>query len=211
MTVVDLGAHVGYFSLIVAKVVGPTGRVYAFEPNSELFGLLARNIETNNLQSTIRTFRHAVSNKVGVAILFLGCEDSLVSSFYRVPGVQATSTTVETTTLDAFFAAESWPPIHFVKMDIEGAEIMALEGMRELCARNPDVRLILEFSPLAQAAAGVTPERFFATLSALGFRRIAALGGGVRPISIPRDISNLVRVAGDGYVNLFCERYCAKR
>jgi hypothetical protein len=113
---------------------------------------------------------------------------------------------VETITLDDFFAGEGWPPVHLIKMDIEGAEKLALEGMMELSARNPDLKLILEFSPGTQRAASVTPEELFDTLATLGFRKFFAIKGGLQPLAIPEDIPRLVRLAGDGYVNLLCEK-----
>lgn len=206
MSVVDLGAHIGYFSLEAARCVGPSGRVYAFEPQPAVYSLLVKNIETNGYAAIVRPVRKAVSNTNGSVALFRGESDSGNASFYRTPGASVDRVVVETTTLDAFFAAEGWPTVHLVKMDIEGAEKVALEGMRELVARNPGLILIMEFSPDNQAAAGVTPQELFETLSALGFQKFSAIQGGLKPVSIPRDIPRLVRIAGDGYANLLCQR-----
>lgn len=206
MTMVDLGAHLGYLSLVAARCVGPSGTVYAFEPQPETYDLLLKNIEANGYGTVIRPVRTAVSNTVGSTDLFQGEEDCGDASFYRTPGASVDKVVVETTTLDDFFAVEGWPTVHLVKMDIEGAEKVALEGMGELSARNAELTLIMEFNPDVQAAAGVTPEELFETLSALGFRKFSAIQGGLKPVSVPQDIPRLVRLAGDGYVNLICER-----
>jgi len=206
MTMVDLGAHVGYLSLVAARCVGPSGRVYAFEPQPETHDLLLKNIEANGYGNVIRPVRTAVSNTTGSVALFKAEKDCMEASFYPTPGASLHKVVVEMTTLDAFFAAEGWPTVHLVKMDIEGAEKVALEGMRELSARNPDLILIMEFNPDVQAAAGVTPEELFETLSALGFRKFSAIQGGLKPVSVPQDIPRLVRITGDRYVNLLCQR-----
>lgn len=208
MTMVDLGAHVGYFSLLAAQCVGSSGRVYAFEPQPEVYDLLIKNIEANGCGAIIRPVRTAVCNTIGSAALFQGGEDSGGASLYRTPGASLDKLVVETTTLDDFFAAEGWPPVHLVKMDIEGAERAALEGMRELAARHPNLKLIMEFGPGNQAAAGVIPQELFDTLLALGFQNFSAIQGGLKPLSIPKDILRLVRNARDeyAYVNLLCER-----
>jgi len=207
MTLVDLGAHLGYFSLIAATCVGPSGRVYAFEPQPEIYDLLVTNIEVNDLQSIIRPARKAVSNTAGTLPLFLGTRDSGEASFYHTPGGSSSeSVVVEVTTLDAFCAQQGWPPVHVIKMDIEGAEMMALEGLRELASRSLDLRLIMEFNPNIQAAAGVADEELFEALLRLGFHKFSALHKGVQPLKIPQDIPRLLRMAGDGYVNLLCEK-----
>jgi len=207
MTMVDLGAHLGFFSLIAAQCVGLSARVYAFEPQPQVYALLLRNIEANGFQSIIRPVNKALSNAKSRVALFLGKRDSGEASLYHTPGASSSHrVVVETTTLDDFFAAEGWPPVHLIKMDIEGAEKAALEGMRELSARNPELRLIMEFAPGVQAAAGVTPEELFEALLRLGFHKFSALYRGVQPLVIPQDIPRLLRMAGDVYVNLLCEK-----
>ena len=210
MTMLDLGAHVGFFSLIASRCVGSSGKVYAFEPQPEVYDVLVRNIKANGLGSTITPIRKAVSNGIGAAVLLLATEGSGGASLYRIPGTNPSETVVvETTTLDAFLAAEGWPRVHLIKMDIEGAEKAALEGMKQLAIRNLAFKLIIEFAPLVQAAAEVTSEELFAALSALGFRKFSAIVGDLHPLDIPQDIPRLTRMAcmaRNPYVNLLCER-----
>lgn len=207
MTVVDLGAHLGFFSLVAARCVGSLGRVYAFEPQPELYDLMLKNVEANGFQDIIRPVKKAVSNVQGSPVfIYLEAKDNREASFYRTPEVGSESIAVDVTTLDAFFAAEGWPPVHLIKMDIEGAEKLALEGMRELSARNPELNLIMEFNPGTQLAADVAPEELFKTLEGLGFNKFSALKDSVLPLTIPQDIPRLIRMAGDGSVNLLCER-----
>jgi len=169
MTVVDVGAHIGYFSLLAARQVGPTGRVYAFEPAPENYGLLVRNIALNGYQHIVPV-RKAVSDHEGVDTFFLHPDSVAHSLQAQTFGrVQATME-VDTTTLDRFFAAQGWLPVHLVKLDAEGAEPAVLDGMAELVARNRGLRLILEFIPHILRRAGRDPRSFLTTLRGLGFR-----------------------------------------
>jgi hypothetical protein len=76
---------------------------------------------------------------------------------------------VETTTLDAFFAREGWPPLQLIKMDIEGSEGAALRGMKQLLTRNPHIDLVIECNAAALRRAGGTPASLTADLLELGF------------------------------------------
>jgi FkbM family methyltransferase len=169
MTVVDVGAHIGYFSLLAARRVGPTGHVYAFEPAPENYELLVRNIFLNGYQHIIPV-RKAVSSHQGVDTFFLHPDSVAHSLQSQTFGWSQATTEVDTTTLDLFFAAQGWPPVHLVKMDIEGAEPEALDGMVELMERNRGVRLILEFIPHILHRAGRSPRAFLTTLRGMGFR-----------------------------------------
>jgi FkbM family methyltransferase len=169
MTVVDGGAHIGYFSLLAARRVGPDGRVYAFEPAPENFDLLARNIALNHYRNVVPV-RKAVSDHEGVEIFFLHPDSVAHSLIAETFGRPRATIQVETTTLDSFFAAQRWPAVHLVKLDIEGAEPAALDGMTDLLARNRGVRLILEFIPYVLRRADRDPRALLATLRNLGFR-----------------------------------------
>ena len=148
----------------------------------------------------------AVTNKTGLVSLFPDERDKSESSLYASPLTGTQGVVVEATSLDDFFECRGWPPVHLVKMDIEGAEKAALEGMKQLVDRNRSLKLIVEFSPRMQAAAGVSSDEFLDTLTRLGFQRIWALCNGLQPMNILDDIPRLVRMARDGYINLFCER-----
>jgi FkbM family methyltransferase len=169
MTVVDAGAHIGYFSLLAARRVGPGGRVYAFEPAPENFELLARNIALNAYRNVVPV-RKAVSDHEGVETFFLHPDSVAHSLLAETFGRPHAAIQVETTTLDHFFATQGWPPIHLVKLDIEGGEPEALDGMAKLLARNRGLQLILEFIPYILRRARRDPRAFLTTLRDLGFR-----------------------------------------
>ena len=113
------------------------------------------------------------------------------------------SMVVEAITLDKFFEIQGWPVVDVVKMDVEGAEKVALMGMKQLVLRNPSLKLVIEFSTETQANAGVSPREFFDTLINMGFQKIWIINSGLKPFNVPDDIPRLVQI---GWSNLFCER-----
>lgn len=208
MVVVDIGAHVGYFSLLAAKLVGPEGKVYAFEPEPSNHLLLLRNIEINNY-TTIRAQRKAVSNRSGSMDLFLSALDSGSHSLHAAGARGVTGTArVEATTLDAFLEAEGWPKVDLIKIDVEGAEVAVLEGMRQLLDQRRGLKLVVEFCPLLLQSAGVSPSALPDKLASLGFAvHVIDDKRGV----LPAEATNMSSLTEDllkqeRYVNLFCAR-----
>jgi FkbM family methyltransferase len=200
MTVVDVGAHVGYYTLLAARLVGDQGRVYAFEPHPDTFKVLCQNVKINRLSNVV-AIPKAVDDTIGRKRLFLAHGSSGLHSLYARGLVSPYSIWVDTTTLDAFFAEEGWPPIDLIKMDIEGGEPAALRGMAQLLTRCPTLKLIVEYSPERLKAAGVQPEAFLRQLNTLGFRLFVVMDDGGL---VPADHG--VAVQGREYVNLFCEK-----
>jgi len=101
MVVVDLGAYIGYYTLIAAKIVGETGKVFAFEPEPHNYDLLVKNIEVNGYKNVIPV-QKAVSNKTGTTYLALNPENKAgdwICDFHQggeyIP--------ISVTTFDAFF------------------------------------------------------------------------------------------------------------
>jgi FkbM family methyltransferase len=129
--VVDAGANVGFFSLRHAPLVGPTGRVFAFEPNPAVFELLERNVRQNGL-SQVKCFQKALSKASG-ALRF--SSDSRGTSCGHVADAQETGLPVEATTLDDLVIQEGIDRIDLLKMDVEGHEPeVVLGGMSRALA-----------------------------------------------------------------------------
>jgi FkbM family methyltransferase len=163
MTVVDLGANIGYYTLLASRLVGAEGRVYAFEPDLEAYTYLERNVSLNQC-TNVAAVHKAASNHIGsLSFIRPGPERGFVSTL----GPQAIS--IDAVTLDAFFSGLAWPAVHLVKIDIEGSEEQALLGMQELVQRNPTLRIIIELNTDALSRAGRSLEQLVETLSMLGF------------------------------------------
>lgn len=134
--VYDVGANIGFFTILCARLVGPQGRVYAFEPMPANAATLRHNLAINGLEN-VTVVEKALSASSGTAELFI----SPWSAFHslNVEGAvkrdnrgrdAAPPIEVETVTLDEFVRDGAAPP-DLVKLDVEGAELVALEGMRE--------------------------------------------------------------------------------
>jgi len=177
MTFVDVGAHVGYYSLLASIKVGPKGKVYSFEPEPYNYNLLIRNIMLNGCKN-IFAIQKAVADFTGKTN-FIIAPYSVSHSLYSngtVPNIAMIQ--VEVVSLDDFFGQLGWPKVDVLKMDIEGAEVKAFRGMKRLCERYPDLILITEFKPRRLHAAGSSEEEFFEALSSLGFNRIRDINTG---------------------------------
>ena len=137
MTFVDLGAHTGSYTLLASHLVSETGRVFAFEPAPGNFALLKANVKGRN---NVRLIEKAVSNQVGTTKLFLSPYDTITHSMYDAQDGRQ-SIDVEVTTLDEFFRGEDCK-IDLIKMDIEGAETSALEGMADIIREEESLKII---------------------------------------------------------------------
>ena len=125
-SVLDIGANVGYFTVLGAKLVGPQGKVFAFEPEPSNYDVLLKNLELNGHMNVI-TLPKAVSNQKGTAELIISDLDSGFHSLAHLNLPERGTVTVETITIDDFMEENGWPQIDLVKMDIEGGEPYALD------------------------------------------------------------------------------------
>ncbi len=168
MTVLDLGAHVGYYTLLAAKLVGEKGRVFAFEPAPATYALLIKNITINGYQNIV-PIQKAVSNKSGQVRLFLNDYNTGRHNIYDHYGEKKRYVIVDSITLDEFFRGQDIS-IDFIKMDIEGAEMVALQGMENLIRKTRNLKLVTEFNPNFLTGAGYSPEAFLRNLTEHGFK-----------------------------------------
>jgi FkbM family methyltransferase len=182
MTVLDIGAHLGHFSLIAAK---RGAQVIAFEPNPETLPYLRRNLEANGVTDSVRLVQRAVGAKAG-AVTFYTSSDGEQSSLHAHEAAEG-AVTVEMTPVDD---ETSGLRVDVIKMDVEGAEVAALEGMRRTLAEaSPEMLMLVERNPAALRRAGHEPGALDAALRAQGL--------------VTEELD--VEAEGD-YVNLACRR-----
>jgi FkbM family methyltransferase len=167
MTVVDVGANVGYYTLLAARLVGKSGRVFAFEPSSENFALLKRNVEANGYDNVVLVSK-AVSDSTGTATLRLDRSSSGGHSLSDFRGA-ADTVEVETVSLDEYFAGRD-DRIDLIKVDAEGAEMAIFHGMQKVLARSPHIVLLTELFPRAIRSFGHRPEDYVHQLAGCGFQ-----------------------------------------
>ena len=169
--VVDAGANVGYFSLLAATLVGPTGKVISFEPEPSNFAYLKKNIELNKFDNVVPV-QKAVSDTSGTTNLFICSYDSGHHTINRADGIAAIaygrsfeerSVSIETTRLDDALRSLGVTKVDVIKVDIEGAEALAIKGMQSLFAQ-PDLTVFIEYFPLLIEKMGTNPDSFVDSL-----------------------------------------------
>jgi FkbM family methyltransferase len=165
-TVLDIGANIGYYTLILARLVGSGGRVFAFEPDPENFALLERNVEANGFRNVV-LINAAVSDHCGQLKLYRSESNAgdhhIYASGENRPAVQAAAVS-----LDEYFRGQSMQ-IGLVKIDVQGSEAKVVEGMESLLQAGLPTQMLLEFWPLGLQRAGSEAKQLLDTLSRHAF------------------------------------------
>jgi FkbM family methyltransferase len=134
--VLDVGANAGLYTVIAARIVGPGGHVYAFEPDQRAAALLRRNVSINAL-TNVTVIEAAASNETGMAP-FAAADDTALSSLADInrddQRIQEWRT-VQTIRLDDAVTKHGIGSVSFMKMDVEGAEKLVLDGSQHLLSR----------------------------------------------------------------------------
>jgi FkbM family methyltransferase len=132
--VIDVGANVGYYTMVSATLAGPQGSVHAFEASPHTLPWLKTNAALNPVMN-IEVHGEAVTDACGRTQFFTATEDKTGYSSIRDLGQEAASVAeVETVSLDSML--DRLPPVRLVKIDVEGAEMLVLKGMRGLIERD---------------------------------------------------------------------------
>lgn len=198
MVVVDIGAYIGYYSLLASKLVGDEGRVYSFEPSSDCIHILHRNLEINGCKN-VKVFEKAVFDKIGDADYYLVYDNPSNSSMVQSLEYYKTIRVI-TTCLDEELANEK---VDFIKMDIEGGEVFALCGMKNIIRNNPDLMMIAEVYPAGLIEAGSTVKQYVSTLQEY-FNLFTIDKHGRLDVATLDNIERLVETYKA--INLFCRR-----
>lgn len=187
--VVDVGANIGYFSVLGAKLAGPTGRVLGFEPNPRLRPLAARNLAANALHGHAEV-REAAAWSESAELTFHVREhyagNSSVTPMHENTLDQLADTerpvAVRGVALDD--ELDGFGRVDLLKIDVEGAEVRALRGLRRTLDANPDALLLCEWAPAGISALGDDPEELLEQFQSSG-RTASILGDDdvERPVS----------------------------
>ena len=164
--VIDIGANIGYYTLMFAKLVGDTGKIYSFEPDPRNFLILEKNIQINGYNNVILE-KKAVSNKLGKSTLYVN-ENSAGSSMHK-PNNVVNQIYVDLITLDNYFEVNTITP-DFIKIDIEGYELNALKGMESILQSSDKTKIMIEYNPLTKKEFNSDPMDNLTFLSELGFK-----------------------------------------
>jgi FkbM family methyltransferase len=165
-TFVDIGAHIGYFSMIAASLVGPNGRVYSFEGNSSLFPTL----RSNTAQFPwMEVSQRAVCDKTG-SVAFSNPQKAGESGWGKLASVRNEGHIewVEAVSLDEWHESLQFPPIRLIKIDAEGSEPLILEGARRVILKERPY-IIIELNDALLGEVQQTRERVISSIREQGY------------------------------------------
>jgi FkbM family methyltransferase len=164
--VLDIGAHIGYYTLLFSQRVGREGKVYAIEPDPANFSLLEQNVGLNGCHNVL-LYRYALADRAGTVRLFLS-EDNAGDHRTWQAAESRRSVNVQTVALDELL----WYPnfkVDLIKMDVQGSEGLALKGMKQILRQQSKLTLFTEYWPFGLQQAGVGPQEFLHDVAELGF------------------------------------------
>lgn len=164
---IDIGANLGWYTIVGALSVGGSGKIFAFEPEPTNFALLCENICLNRLTNTTLV-EAAAADCDGQAMLYLSA-DNLGDHRLHDSEDRRRSCLVRTVSLDSYFGPIP-PRIDVVKIDTQGSEARVLAGMQQTLSHSANrfVIIVAEFWPYGLARDGSTADDLIAQLSGLG-------------------------------------------
>jgi FkbM family methyltransferase len=195
--VLDVGAHIGGFSLIAARAVGPTGKVFAFEPVANNLELLRENSELNNTDWIVPICA-AVGRKHGFVDLLVSDTDTMWATtretwsnllHHGTAPAHIKAHRVPIVTIDEFVQENSIKDIALMKVDVEAAEMDVLLGAGELLAEGRIEQLIIEVH-----APTVKWEHIAGSLRRYGYEIAAISGGEMHAFRLPEADANRIEV-----------------
>jgi FkbM family methyltransferase len=194
MTFVDVGANIGIFTLLGARLVGTEGRVLALEPMPDNFRILRANVALNGL-SNVSCIPKAGGAAPGKARLFLSTYGGSHSMTENPPGFTGDVLEVDIVRLDAM---TGFPHIDLLKIDVEGSELEVIEGLGRVSVG----RIVLEYNSERMRQRGLSGEEFLRRLERLGCTEI-------QDIDSPDDGVALIRRNDETVSNLMMTRRVA--
>jgi FkbM family methyltransferase len=172
---VDVGANVGYFTILGGQLVGPQGRVVAVEAHPRLAELLRRNVILNGLHGFVTTWHRAAWSsatdvKLHIRTSFAG--NSSVGSIgdEALDRLGDTEHIVEVPALPVDDILEGMDRVDVLKVDVEGAEVHVFAGLARTLAANPGIVVMFEWAPAQIESVGDTTEELLALLEGHGLR-----------------------------------------
>ena len=127
-TVIDGGGHLGFFTLLAGRRLNGKGRVITFEPTPDTFSILQENVVRNGLQGVVQLEQKALTNTSGI-FSFLEAGESMLNHLTVADEPTSGVIRVEGVNLDSYLAAKGLGRVDVIKLDLEGAEHLALQGM----------------------------------------------------------------------------------
>jgi FkbM family methyltransferase len=206
--VLDIGANIGLYTLLLAKLVGSTGKVIAFEPGQLSFCLLMLNTILNGYKNV------TLVNKGVTAV-------SRTEFYYSDKNTESGSTVtslspdfghpreripIDTVSLDDYFGEINYK-IDYIKIDIEGGEYNALKGMTKVLRSNPDIWLTIEYAPYLPLWLDVDLKEFLSFLRSFEFKIYDLHLSSLEPVGDDYLLETYPKDQAGKYSNLLLKRH----
>lgn len=192
MTAIDIGAHQGFYTLLLSLKVGPEGKVIAFEPSPRELKKLMWNLRINRCRN-VRVEPFALGRRSETAELFVVPNRFSGLDSLRPPKVKEVlrSVKVQVRSLDEYLSEGSIASVDFVKIDAEGAELEILKGAQRLLTQIPRPILLVEVSDTRTEPWNYKAKEIVDYLRNCGFLWFSFIeSGGLKPLSPDLDIFN---------------------
>lgn len=200
--VLDVGANIGYYSVVASSLVGPEGRVLSIEPDPSHFERLRRSLVANGCRNAT-PLQVAAADREGELELYLSEENSSDHAAYPVPGRR--HVTVRSADLDTLADEQGFAKVDFIKIDVQGFEPAVFRGMRGILARNPDIRIVTELWPEGLLRAGFDPAQLLREI--VGHRFALGLVEERKAVARPVSMDEALDLCGEsGWIDLLLTR-----
>ncbi len=200
MIVFDIGAHIGYFTVLFSGLAGAEGKVYAFEPDNNNFILLKKNTKK---YSNVQTFQQAIADKIGSLNFYEITGSTMCHTI--IPTDNADKIAVSATTIDHFIEEQKIKVVNIIKIDIEGGEPLAFKGMARLFREAKDLSILMEYNPSALQSGNFDSFEFLKSLTENGFNIFQILNKGeLKPLTLSH-IQDL-KFYRTGFANLLLKK-----
>ena len=201
--VLDIGANIGFYTLIMAKLVGEKGKVYAFEADPTNFNILKKNVEVNGYKNIILVNK-AILDCNKTIKFYVDKGNTAGNSLFK--GNKQKYNEIESVKLEDYFPENQ--KIDFIKIDIEGSEGRAIKGMANLLDKNKKIKIITEFYPKLLNGVGkevdLNAEDYLKFLRKKGFK-LYDIDDKTKSLVLLSD-KEILEKCGSQWINLFCVR-----
>lgn len=167
MTTLDIGSNFGWYSIVMGHLVGPRGRVYAFDISPDLMASLEKSVRLNGLENVVYLTRAAVGAHPGEIEFYNDFAGGTANLSPALLG-KVSKSSVPVIAMDAFVKEKNIQRIDFIKCDIDGAEGQFIAGAHHLLSRKPPV--LIEIFDAAQRQFGSTGRELKQALVSFGYR-----------------------------------------
>ncbi len=197
--VLDIGANIGFYAVILSDIVGSKGQVHCFEPDSQNFHHLIKN---TLIYQNIILNNKAVGSKTEKIKIYTSKNLNVDHRTYK-PDVYDKEIEIDAISISDYLNQNL--KVDFIKMDIQGFEMQAIKGMQSILEKNQNIKLISEFWPYGLKKAGSSVSEYFNFLISNGFNCYLLEKNSLLKLN-PEKVKTLEALGEEHYFNIFATR-----